>query len=121
MKWLYKVSIVIGVLLLLSFEIYGQSNNTKPNCSQGQQEEMTPKGNVVGSNPETESQTSVYNPSDPNEIIGSRGYDALGDTMQWVAATASLPYTIYFENDPELATTAVQTMEIHHAYYSIMN
>jgi len=79
---------------------------------------MTPKGDVVGSNPETESKTSVYNPSDPNEIIGTKGYDALGDTLQWVAATASLPYTIYFENDPELATAAAQKVEIRHALHS---
>ena len=56
---------------------------------------------------------NVYNPVDPNEIIGTKGYDALGDTLQWVAATASLPYTIYFENDPELATAAAQKVEIH--------
>ncbi|MBO7083676.1 MAG: T9SS type A sorting domain-containing protein [Bacteroidales bacterium] len=79
---------------------------------------MTPKGNVVGSNPETESQTSVYNPSDPNEIIGTKGYDALGDTLQWVAATTSLPYTIYFENDPELATAAAQKVEVRHRLHA---
>lgn len=59
----------------------------------------------------------VQDPSDPNEIIGTKGYDALGDTLQWVAATASLPYTIYFENDPELATAAAQKVEIRHALH----
>ena len=54
----------------------------------------------------------VSAPMDPNEIVGTKGYDALGDTMQWVAATESLPYTIYFENDPELATAAAQKVEI---------
>lgn len=73
---------------------------------------MTPKGKVVDPNTVAEGNTSVYVPSDPNEIIGTRGYDNLGDTMQWVAATASLPYTIYFENDPELATAAAQKVEI---------
>ncbi len=53
-------------------------------------------------------------PLDPNEIIGTRGYDNLGDTMQWVAATASLPYTIYFENDPNFATAAAQRVEVRH-------
>lgn len=64
------------------------------------------------------SETSVYNPSDPNEIIGTRGYDTLGDTLQWVAATASLPYTIYFENDPELATAAAQKVEVRHRLHA---
>ena len=59
----------------------------------------------------------VFFPKDPNEIVGTRGYDALGDTLQWVAATASLPYTIYFENDPELATAAAQKVEIRHALH----
>ena len=54
----------------------------------------------------------VYDPFDPNEIIGTKGYDTLGDTLQWVAATTMLPYTIYFENDAELATAAAQKVEI---------
>lgn len=56
----------------------------------------------------------VSAPSDPNEIIGTKGYDALGDTLQWVAATSSLPYTIYFENDPNFATAAAQRVEVRH-------
>lgn len=55
---------------------------------------------------------SVYAPQDPNEIIGTVGYDAPGDTLQWVSLTASLPYTIYFENDPDFATAAAQIVEI---------
>ena len=78
---------------------------------------MTPKGSVISSNPDAEGKTFVYHPLDPNEIIGTKGYDALGDTLQWVAATASLPYTIYFENDPELATAAAQKVEIRHALH----
>ena len=60
----------------------------------------------------------VFTPLDPNEIIGTRGYDALGDTLQWVAATASLPYTIYFENDPELATAAAHKVEVRHRLHA---
>ncbi len=58
------------------------------------------------------------NAGDPNEIIGTKGYDAMGDTLQWVAATASLPYTIYFENDPELATAAAQKVEVRHKLHT---
>ena len=59
----------------------------------------------------------VQDPIDPNEIIGTSGYDAMGDTLQWVAATSFLPYAIYFENDPELATAAAQKVEIRHALH----
>lgn len=64
------------------------------------------------SNSSAEAESTNEGSKDPNEIIGTKGYDALGDTLQWVAATASLPYTIYFENDPELATASAQKVEI---------
>ena len=86
-------------------------------CRQGQQEEMSPEDETIDPTPSAEGETQVYTPCDPNEIIGTKGYDALGDTLQWVAATASLPYTIYFENDPELATAAAQKVEIRHALH----
>ena len=118
MNRIINIMVLIGLLLTIADKGYCQSNNGEVGCQQGQQNEMTPKGNVIGSNPETESQTSVYNPFDPNEIIGTKGYDALGDTLQWVAATASLPYTIYFENDPELATAAAQKVEVRHRLHA---
>ena len=51
---------------------------------------------------------------DPNEIIGLEGYNAPEsvDTFRWVAATQSLSYTIYFENDPELAMAAASKVAI---------
>ena len=64
---------------------------------------------------------SVFAPKDPNEIIGTIGYDAPDDTLQWVAATLSLPYTIYFENDPEVATAAAQKVEIRHRFHTKAN
>ena len=71
--------------------------------------------------PSDSTDVPVYEPQDPNEIIGTKGYDALGDTLQWVAATASLPYTIYFENDPELATAAAQKVEVRLALHPKMD
>ncbi len=64
---------------------------------------------------------SVYAPQDPNEIIGTVGYDAPGNTLQWVSASQSLPYTIYFENDPEMATAAAQRVEVRHQFHSLGN
>ncbi|HUF10513.1 MAG TPA: hypothetical protein VMO47_14430 [Rhodothermales bacterium] len=47
---------------------------------------------------------------DPNDIIGPEGY---GDEA-WVGVRQTLPYTIRFENDPELATAPAQVVEIRH-------
>ena len=46
--------------------------------------------------------------SDPNEIEGPAGYDS----AQWVSVRETLPYTIYFENDPEAATAPARNVEI---------
>ena len=53
-------------------------------------------------------------PVDPNEIIGLEGYNApeSTDTLRWVSATQSLAYTIYFENDAELAMAAASKVTI---------
>lgn len=93
----------------------------KPNCGRGKQEEMPPKGEARDSNSSADKEIPNQNAGDPNEIIGTRGYDALGDTLQWVAATTSLPYTIYFENDPELATAAAQKVEVRLALHPKMD
>lgn len=45
---------------------------------------------------------------DPNEIIGSAGYDS----AQWVSINDTLKYTILFENDPDFATAPAQIVEI---------
>ena len=65
----------------------------------------------------TPSNTAVIRseaPVDPNEIIGLEGYDAeeSEDTLRWVSATQSLAYTIYFENDPALATASASKVTI---------
>ena len=64
--------------------------------------------------PFSESATQSTQPPDSNEIIGLEGYNALEctDTLRWVAATQSLAYTIYFENDAELAMAAASKVTI---------
>ena len=64
--------------------------------------------------PSSESNTISYRPIDPNEIIGLDGYNDPGstDTLRWVSATQSLAYTIYFENDAELAMAAASKVTI---------
>lgn len=112
MNKLIKISALLGLFLLLAVNGYSQSNDSP--CSQGNEQPKIPDPPVMDSLPSDSTDVDVNAPVDPNEIIGTRGYDALGDTMQWVAATASLPYTIYFENDPNFATAAAQRVEVRH-------
>ncbi len=53
---------------------------------------------------------NVFAPKDPNEIHGPYGY---GDTnTRWIPATSLLHYSISFENDSLLATTAAERVVI---------
>ena len=81
-------------------------------CYQGYQEREAERQRYLDSLAAAGINLDVFTPFDPNEIVGSTGYDAPGDTLQWVSVTASLPYTIYFENDPDFATATAQKVEI---------
>ncbi len=111
MKRLIK-TILLVITLSLTNHVYCQSNGGVVNCGQGQQELPPDSRGETDSNSSAEAESTNEGSKDPNEIIGTKGYDALGDTLQWVTAKAFLPYTIYFENDPELATAAAQKVEI---------
>jgi PKD repeat protein len=52
--------------------------------------------------------SGVVRSYDPNDILGPSGF---GD-QKWIAQTQSLPYTIRFENDPELATAPAQVVKV---------
>ena len=110
MKKIIKTTTLLGLLMMALVNGFGQDVN----CNQGPQGPIEPPPGQRDPNPGGSGQIQSYAPKDPNEIIGTVGYDALGDTMQWVAATASLPYTIYFENDPNFATAAAQRVEVRH-------
>ena len=45
---------------------------------------------------------------DPNELIGPSGYGY----EHWIGKVQELPYAVYFENDPELATAPAQVVSI---------
>lgn len=107
---------IICVLLLTTINGYSQNKDDK--CNKGPQEPPVKEPPQRDPNPSGEGGSDNEVGGDPNEIIGTRGYDALGDTLQWVAATASLPYTIYFENDPELATAAAQKVVVRHSLHT---
>jgi hypothetical protein len=46
---------------------------------------------------------------DPNEMVGPAG---LVPELDYVACGAELPYTVYFENDPNLATAPAQAVRV---------
>lgn len=49
-------------------------------------------------------------PKDPNEIVGIAGFDSL---RRMVSVKQTLPYKIYFENDPEFATAPAQRVTVY--------
>lgn len=90
------------ISVFLSISVFRQ------NCNQGNQKpinSITPK---IEEWPIDSLDVLVQDPSDPNEIIGTRGCDALGDILQWMAETDFLPYTIYFEKYPKLASFIIE-------------
>ena len=109
--------IKLFLIAIISFFAIQVNAQYSPCGGGGDNPPYVPPGNPDGDS-SGEGGGSVYNPIDPNEIIGTNGYNALGDTLQWVAATALLPYTIYFENDPELATAAAQKVVIHYPLHA---
>jgi hypothetical protein len=60
---------------------------------------------------------NVNRSKDPNDIKGPDGY---GDA-KWVSVNDVLPYTIQFENDPKLATSAVNKVVVTHPIDSKAN
>jgi hypothetical protein len=50
----------------------------------------------------------ILGPVDPNELVGPSGYSF----ENWVIKYQNLPYKIYFENDPDLATAPAQVVSI---------
>ena len=58
----------------------------------------------------TNGQTLIKSSFDPNDMIGP---DGVGD-RNWVGLDRPLPYTIRFENDPELASASAQVVDIRH-------
>lgn len=113
-----KNRIVLLIILLFASLIALCDDPPRKKCGGGDQKPIDSIPPEPEEWPVDSLDVPVQDPIDPNEIIGTKGYDTLGDTLQWVAVTASLPYTIYFENDPELATAAAQKVEIRHALHS---
>jgi len=108
------MNIRLCVLVLLGIIIF--ESGIAQNCNQGDQDPSQP-GNPELQDPVGGDSIPVAIPLDPNEIVGTRGYD----TAQWVSINENLPYTVYFENDPDFATAAAQRVEIRHKFHGNAN
>ena len=80
----------------------------------GEVSNSPPHGHQDGSHPNGENtpvdSTEIVRPRDPNELIAPAGYNPLN---HWISRDATLPYSILFENDPDLgAVVAAQQVEI---------
>ena len=119
---------VLILTVVLCFGLYYQSEAQRPykdwvKCFQGNQDQNNNLFDQQDDDPVANGDIGVYTPVDPNEIVGTTGYDLpnADSLMQWVSATQRLPYTIYFENDPEFATAAAQKVEIRHKFHDKAN
>lgn len=110
--------------VIYASEYTDNGKDKKPGCHQGDQDpSKPPKPPQPDPNPADSTNIRSDAPVDPNEIIGPDGWMAIaeGDTVRWVSASESLPYTIYFENDPEQATAAAQVVTVRLKLHPLMN
>ncbi|MCR5660409.1 MAG: T9SS type A sorting domain-containing protein [Bacteroidales bacterium] len=129
MKYYNKIIIAISSLLFIGLMMKNERVlaqrplHPEIRCFQGYQDRDDDRQRMLDESATTGVDISVYFPRDPNEIRGTVGYDDhnSGDTLQWVSASQSLPYTIYFENDPEMATAAAQRVEVRHQFHPLGN
>lgn len=77
------------------------------------------KGFIINDKPKPPDpfEIRVVSSSDPNDITGPAGY---GDP-KWVSVNDVLPYLIRFENDPKIATSAVNKVVITHPIDKMAN
>lgn len=119
-----KIFPLLLFLLALSMTGFAQVE-----CNDGEQED--PKDERMRQKPERPDSDDPDNPNnpykpkkkripmrgplDPNEIVGTNGWmeiTAEGDTVRWVSPTQHVAYTVYYENDPSLASAAAQVVRI---------
>jgi len=102
MKKLLKILFIF--LLFAPSIIFAQQDY----CCRGCGEQDPPPPPQQDTIPTDSTGIPSWTSSDPNEIIGTEGYDSL----HWVSVNQMLAYTVYFENDPVFATASAQRVEI---------
>lgn len=96
----------------------------RPTCNQGAQQNQLPDSSRVFL-PDSCIFSGHYvsvGSSDPNEIVGPAGFQRSSlDSTRWLSPSQRLAYTIYFENDPLLASAPAQKVEIRLPIPQLMN
>lgn len=103
------------ILLFLLLQAICCDSFAQPICNQGQQNKTESSsifkriGDLLAS-----IFIQFTQPVDPNEIIGLDGYNVpeSTDILRWVSATQTLAYTVYFENDADLAMAAARKVSV---------
>ena len=121
MKKQYISFLILVVLLCQALNIFAQG---KPRCNQGAQQSQLPDSSRVFL-PDScifSGHFPSVGANDPNEIVGPAGFQRSDiDTTRWLSPNQRLNYTIYFENDPTLASAPAQRVEIRMPIASLMN
>lgn len=96
--------IFISLFCIISFGVFGQSC---PYPRGGGNNGSLPPPEPNNTPADAATSSGVVS-ADPNELLGPTGYD----TLRWVSINDVLPYTVFFENDPEFAMAAAQKVNI---------
>lgn len=97
---------IVKYLLLFLLLLCSAVSSADDTCKGGNSDLPSPSDHE---NTQADSATSSGVVSaDPNELLGPTGFDSL----RWVSINDILPYTVFFENDPEFAMAAAQKVNI---------
>ncbi len=118
-----KLTEINGISIdAIEFEFGGENCDELPKDNSGAQEDYENEEEIPDDLPPGEVPKDpriicipIIRSFDPNEIIGPEGVGR----DKWVKQTATLPYTILFENDPDFATAAAQKVVITHVFDEI--
>lgn len=110
---------LIAIISFIVIHSYAQYSS----CGGGNDNLMDIAPSKPDQHPFDSTDVPVYIHKDPNEIVGLDSYDVSKstDTLRWVSSTQSLAYTIYFENDAELAMSAASKLTITMSLHEKLN
>lgn len=112
---------ILVALICISSPLHAQ---WRPGCNQGAQQSQLPDSSRVFW-PDSlifSGHFASVGANDPNEIVGPAGFRRNDiDSTRWLSPNQRLGYTIYFENDPLLASAPAQKVEIRLPIDPLMN
>lgn len=121
MKKQYISFVILLTMICTTVNLFAQG---KPTCNQGAQQSQLPDSSRVWM-PDScifSGHFPSVGSNDPNEIVGPAGFQRNDvDSTRWISPNQRLSYTIYFENDPLLASAPAQKVEIRMPISPLMN